>query len=100
MSKLAITVEVRLIGFLREKVDDEKVVLEFDRPVSVRDILSKLDDDFSLDFQQGQKEPGAIEAHPSLLVLLNGKDINVLRGQTTQVLDGDKLVLIPISHGG
>ena len=83
MLKLTITVEVRFIGFLREMAEDEEVSLEFDNPVAVRDVLSKLGDALSINFQHGYTDLSIIEAHADLLILLNGKDINILRVQTT-----------------
>ncbi|MFX0092174.1 MAG: MoaD/ThiS family protein, partial [Candidatus Hodarchaeota archaeon] len=37
---------------------------------------------------------------PNALILVNGKEISVLNGLETQVEDGDKIVLVPVSHGG
>lgn len=36
----------------------------------------------------------------SALILVNGREINVLDGLETRLKDGDELVLIPVVHGG
>jgi molybdopterin converting factor small subunit len=33
-------------------------------------------------------------------MLVNGKEIGVLKGLETKLKDGDELVLVPVVHGG
>jgi molybdopterin converting factor small subunit len=40
------------------------------------------------------------DPRPNALILLNGKEINVLKGLETEVKEGDEVTLIPVSHGG
>ena len=40
------------------------------------------------------------DPRPNSLILLNGKEINVLKGLETEIREGDEVTLIPISHGG
>lgn len=45
-------------------------------------------------------DPELNDPRPNAVILLNGKEINVLKGLETEVKDGDEIVLIPVSHGG
>ena len=40
------------------------------------------------------------DAKPNALMLVNGREISVLKGLDTNVKDGDEIVFIPVVHGG
>jgi len=40
------------------------------------------------------------ELKPKALILVNGREISVLRGLSTVLKDGDKVVFVPVIHGG
>ena len=42
----------------------------------------------------------AIQKRSAILVLVNEREIGVLDGMDTQVSPGDKVILLPVSHGG
>ncbi len=37
---------------------------------------------------------------PNAIILLNGREISVLKGLETRVKDGDEVVFVPVVHGG
>lgn len=45
-------------------------------------------------------DPDLKDPRPNTLILLNGKEINVLNGLETKVEDGDEVVLISMLHTG
>jgi molybdopterin converting factor small subunit len=45
-------------------------------------------------------DPELNDPRPNALILVNGKEISVLKGLETTVKEGDQIILIPISHGG
>jgi len=45
-------------------------------------------------------DPELNDPRPNVLIMLNKKEISALNGLETGVKDGDKLVLLPVSHGG
>lgn len=45
-------------------------------------------------------DPELKDPRPNALILLNGKEINVLNGLKTLIKNGDEMILIPVSHGG
>jgi molybdopterin converting factor small subunit len=100
VKKLTVRVEVDFVSVLRKLVDKENVALEFNNPVTVRDIVSKLVRCFSPAFKQALMDPELNDPRPSVIVLVNEQEIGVLQGLETRVGDGDRLTFIPVSHGG
>jgi molybdopterin converting factor small subunit len=45
-------------------------------------------------------KPALAGSRASMLVMVNGKEISILKGMDTVVHDGDELVLVPVLHGG
>jgi len=97
---LTVKVEVGFVGVLRKLADKEKVALEFDDPVAVKDIVSKLTRCFSPAFKQTLIDPELNDPRPNVVILVNEQEIGVLQGLETRVGDGDRLTIIPVSHGG
>jgi molybdopterin converting factor small subunit len=40
------------------------------------------------------------DSKASALMLINGREISVLQGLSTELKDGDKVVFVPVIHGG
>ena len=97
---MTVKVEVGFVGVLRKLADKEDVTLDFNDPVTVRDVVSKLILCFSPAFEQALVDPELNDPRPNVIVLVNEQEIGVLQGLETRVGDGDRLTLIPVSHGG
>jgi len=80
-------IKVRFIGHLAAQFKDE---MEFQGDkISVADLLNRLN---------LKGEPKITRANT--LILVNGVEVSALKGDETEVKDGDIITLIPISHGG
>jgi molybdopterin converting factor small subunit len=66
---------------------------------SVRDAIWELANTFQK-FSEATIDPELNDPRPNLLILLNGAEISVLDGLKTKIQNGDRLVLIPVTHGG
>lgn len=95
-----VRIRIELVGVLRELSGKSSVSLEFDGFVVIKDVISELVNSLPSAFQQFLIDPELNDPRPNVLVLLNKKEIGVLDGLRTKVRNGDKLVLIPVSHGG
>jgi molybdopterin converting factor small subunit len=79
-------IRVRLIGHLATHLKEE---VEFQEgKISVAELLNRLN------------LKGAKITRANTLILLNGVEVSALKGEETEVNDGDSIILIPISHGG
>ena len=75
--------------------------LEFAKAsVAVRDVISELATTFPLSFKRALIDPVLNDPRPNVIVLLNRMEIGLMDGIATRIGDGDKLVLVPVSHGG
>ncbi|MGB9134844.1 MAG: MoaD/ThiS family protein [Candidatus Bathyarchaeia archaeon] len=97
---MTVKVEVGLVGVLGKLAHKESVTLEFNETVAVKDVLQRLSDCSSPAFKQALIDPELNDPRPNVVILVNRREIGVLEGLETKVGDGDKLVLIPVSHGG
>jgi len=97
---MAIQVKVRFLGVLRGLSGKGWVPVESGGPTTVRKVIQKLTEAFSPEFKRVLMDPELEDPRPNALILVNGREISVLRGLETEVNNGDEIVLVPISHGG
>jgi molybdopterin converting factor small subunit len=93
------SLRVEFVGILQHDTGHSKVQLKLPSPITVSDLIKKVITTFNLeanlllDYKKGRLTP-------NVLLLINGKEINVLGGLETQVVNGDVVTIISISHGG
>ncbi len=98
--ELTIKIEVELIGVFEELAGRKVASLEFDHSKLVKDVILQLANMFPAGFKQALLDPELGVPRANVLILLNNMEIGVLNGVETRISNGDKLVLIPVSHGG
>jgi len=96
---MTIKVNVRLIGAFRGFSRKSRITLEVEEP-TVRKVIQKLCDSFSVEAKRMLVDPELNDPRPNALILVNGKEINVLNGLETVIDEDDEIILIPVSHGG
>lgn len=94
-----IAVKVKLLGVFRGLSGESEVTLN-PKQATVRSAIETLADLLP-------QRAGALlidrylnDPRPNALILLNGKEISVLKGLETTVKNGDELAIIPVAHGG
>jgi molybdopterin converting factor small subunit len=98
---MAISVNVRLIGIFRVLSGKNRLPVELEEePTIVGRVIQKLAEVFSPEFKEALIDPELKDPRPNALILVNGKEISVLKGLETEVNKGDEIVLVPVSHGG
>jgi len=95
-------VEVRLLGLLKNQAGQESATLKLeDKPdLTVMQVVKKLEHQFGAEFMRNIIDPELNDSRSRVLILKNNVEIRTLKNLETPVKDGDKLVIIPISHGG
>jgi len=96
---LSIRVEVRLLGVFRGLAGIDRLSLEVERS-NVKNVIMVLAGLFPTEAKRLLIDPDLDDPRPNALILLNGREINVLNGLGTEVADGDEITLIPVVHGG
>ena len=94
-------VKVKLAGILKGISGKEAVILNFERPTAVKEVIFRLAEMFSMEFRRALIDSELNSPKPNALILLNGREISVLpKGLESQVKNGDEIVIIPVTHGG
>jgi len=97
---MAVHVRVRLLGVFRGISGRGQLRIELEEPAVIREVIQRLVESFSPEFNQVLIDPELSDPRPNALILVNGREIGVLEGLETEVKEGDEIVLIPVSHGG
>lgn len=93
------TITFRFLGSFRRAINKSKIDLETECFITLREAIQKIVEIFP-SLRNMLIDPELADPRPNSLILVNGKEISVLKGLDTQLKDGDEVVLIPVIHGG
>ena len=96
---MTVKVNVKLLGVFRGFSGKSQITLKLEQP-TVRKVIKKLADSLSAQAKRMLIDPELNDPRPNALILVNGKEIGVLKGLETEIKEGDEVTLIPVSHGG
>ena len=91
-------IKVKFVGALRHASGRDACLLNCDE-CSVKELIYKL-------ILQTPELKGNLiheelgDPRPNGLILVNGREISVMKGLNTSLKDGDEVVLVPVAHGG
>ena len=91
---------LQFLGVLRGISGRSQVLIELEEPAFMREVIQKLIESFPTEINKLLIDPELNDPRPNALILLNEREIGVLKGLETKVKEGDQITLIPISHGG
>ncbi len=92
-------VTVELMGTLRHHAGKGKLQVPISGALDVVSFIQELEMKYGIP-KGVLTEDGGKGLRKSMLVLVNGLEIGVLDGLETLLISGDRLTLIPVSHGG
>lgn len=90
---------VRFIGVLRNASGKGKLTMKVKNAVSLRDFIKEIVEE-KPKLRRALIDPELEDPRPNTLILVNGREINVLKGLETTLKDGDEVVFVPVLHGG
>lgn len=93
------TVTVKFLGVLRSASGKGSLAVQVEEAVSVKEIINKIVQELP-GLKQALIDRQLENPRPNALILVNRKEISVLKGMETIVSDGDEIVLVPVTHGG
>jgi molybdopterin converting factor small subunit len=96
---MPVNVNVKLLGVFRVFSGKNSISLKLKKP-TVREAVEKIAETLSAESKRMLIDPELNDPRPNALILVNGKEISVLKGLETEVKEGDQIILIPVSHGG
>lgn len=93
---------MRFFTSLRELVGKKVEYLKFEEKegATVEKVLKRLSEIYGQDFVEYAFDRRTGEIQNYLLLLVNGRSINVLGGLETKLVDGDVLAILPPVGGG
>ena len=96
---ILVKIKVTLLGVFRGFSGKSEVSLKLKQP-TVRDAIGILTESLPQQARKLLVDQYLDDPRPNVLILLNGKEIGVLKGLETTLKDGDRLTIIPVAHGG
>jgi len=97
---MVICVCIKFLGIFQRLSGKKHVQVKLEEPVTVRDVIMKLTEEFSNDFKRVLVDSQLDDPRPNALILVGGKEISALQGLETEVKDTEEIVLVPTVHGG
>ena len=97
---MVISVEVRFLGIFQRISGKKHFQMKLEETTTVRKVIMELTEMFSNDFKRVLVDSQLDDPRPNALILVGGKEINVLQGLETEVKDAEEIVLVPMVHGG
>jgi molybdopterin converting factor small subunit len=92
-------VTFKFVGAFRSLVKKEKYTMKIEKALTLREaVLEIVEKEARL--KRALIDPELEDPRPNALILVNEKEISVLKGLETLLVDGDEVVLVPIIHGG
>ncbi len=96
---MVVNVNVKLMGVFRVFSGKDHLSLELENP-TVRKVVEKIAEYLPSESKRMLIDPELNDPRPNALILVNGKEINVLKGLETPVKENDQIILLPVAHGG
>ncbi|MEM3769803.1 MAG: MoaD/ThiS family protein [Candidatus Bathyarchaeia archaeon] len=92
-------VNFRFVGNFRNITNKSKVTIELKEGAQLKEALKRVIEEFPK-MERALIDPELGDPRPNTLIIVNGREISVLKGLETVLKDGDEVVFIPVSHGG
>jgi len=96
---LTLNVKVRLLGVFRELAGKDKLQLRLES-ATIKGVIQAVVEVLPAETRSTLVDRGLDDPQLNALILLNGREISVLKGLETAVSEGDEITLIPVVHGG
>ncbi len=91
--------KVKMLGVFRNPRDPAERIVEVQEGFTVRDIIEHLIDD-NQKLRRILWDKIVDSPLPNALIILDGIEVNNLKGLETPVSEGQELVLLSVVHGG
>lgn len=92
-------IKIRMLGVLKKVSGRDEVSLNLDGELKIKEIIKRILEEINT-LGDVLLDPELKDPRPNTIILVNGKDINLIDGLETRIKDGDEIVLIPVVHGG
>jgi len=94
---MAIT--VKFLGALRHISGEGGLALNIKGAISIKELMNEIVREMPA-LKQSLIHQQLEDLRSNVLILVNSREISALNGLETNLKDGDKIVLVPVVHGG
>lgn len=92
-------VNLKFLASIREIAGAHEIQFEINPGSTVESLLEILESRFGAEFKEAVGKPFE-DKNPKIMFIVNGRDIDFLKGPRTELKEGDTVVLIPPVAGG
>jgi sulfur-carrier protein len=96
---LPVVVTLEFLGSLRHASDQDTLSLSCKEGLTVLRIIDQITKG-KPELRKSLLDEHLEDPKPNALILINGREISVLNNLLTQINDGDRIVFVPVVHGG
>ena len=93
------TITVKFVGSLRHVSGVNELALSRKAGCSVKKLVTEIAGELP-ELKRSLIDSQLEDPRPNALILVNGREISVLDGLETRLMDGDEVVFVPVVHGG
>ncbi|MCK4498273.1 MoaD/ThiS family protein [Candidatus Bathyarchaeota archaeon] len=96
-------ISVEFVGVLQEFAEKRTMTLKLPASGSdlkVEEVVRELTNRLPRRLGEALMDPELLSPRPNALIFVNKQEISALDGLNTKIEENDKLVFIPVSHGG
>ena len=93
------TITVKFVGSLRHVSGVNQLALNRKAGCSVKKLVTEIAGELP-ELKRSLIDTQLEDQRPNALILVNGREISVLDGLETRLMDGDEVVFVPVVHGG
>jgi molybdopterin converting factor small subunit len=95
-------VEIELLGQLKSLAGKQRISVKLDSEIkpTLSTVIRNLSDQLGSEFEENVADLNSDKPRLKALVLKNNIEVSALERLETKIKEGDRLVIIPITHGG
>ena len=90
---------VKFIGALRHLSGKTQFTVNFQDRISIKQLIETITQQLP-GLKHTFSDQELNDSRSNSLILVNGKEISILKGLETKLCDGDEIVFVPVVHGG
>jgi sulfur-carrier protein len=90
---------IKFIGALRHLSGKTQFSVNFQDGISIKKLVDNISQEMP-ELKHTFSDQELNDSRSNSLILVNGREISVLKGYETKLNDGDEIVFVPVVHGG
>jgi len=90
---------IKFIGALRHLSGKTQFTITFQEDITIEELVNEISQELP-ELKHTFSDQQLNDSRSNSLVLVNGREISVLKGYETKLKDGDEIVFVPVVHGG